>query len=290
MREAGIGRLVVVAPNWLGDAVMALPALADVRRASPGAVMAVAARPAVAPLFTLVPGVSEVITTAGTAAEATGAIKAGGFDGALLFPNSFHTAWTARSAGIRERWGFATDVRRLLLTRHAVPPVRVHQAGYYQHLTTALGFAPGPLIPRVEVSASQREHAAAILRTAGWDGERRLVVLAAGAAYGAAKRWPAASFAAAAARLAEDGCAPVLVGSPADAPAGDEVAAALAPGVRPVNVIGRTDLPGGNGRQILQSIHDKLLPLPETAVVVCGHGPNTTIGREKARNPFLQGL
>ena len=109
---------------------------------------------------------------------ATGAIKAGGFDGALLFPNSFHTAWTARSAGIRERWGFATDVRRLLLTRHAVPPVRVHQAGYYQHLTTALGFAPGPLIPRVEVSASQREHAAAILRTAGWDGERRLVVLA----------------------------------------------------------------------------------------------------------------
>lgn len=52
--------------------------------------------------------------------------------------------------------------------------------------------------------------------------------------------------------------------------------------------IGRTDLPGGNGRQILQSIHDKLLPLPETAVVVCGHGPNTTIGREKDRNPFLR--
>jgi glyoxylase-like metal-dependent hydrolase (beta-lactamase superfamily II) len=54
--------------------------------------------------------------------------------------------------------------------------------------------------------------------------------------------------------------------------------------------IGRTDLPGGNGRQILQSIHDKLLPLPETAVVVPGHGPNTTIGRERDRNPFLQGL
>lgn len=54
--------------------------------------------------------------------------------------------------------------------------------------------------------------------------------------------------------------------------------------------IGRTDLPGGNSRQILQSIHAKLLPLPETAVVVCGHGPNTTIGREKERNPFLQGM
>jgi hydroxyacylglutathione hydrolase len=54
--------------------------------------------------------------------------------------------------------------------------------------------------------------------------------------------------------------------------------------------IGRTDLPGGNPRQILRSIEDKLLGLPEETVVVPGHGPNTTIGREKERNPFLQGL
>jgi len=52
--------------------------------------------------------------------------------------------------------------------------------------------------------------------------------------------------------------------------------------------IGRTDLPGGDSRQILSSIHTKLLKLPETAVVVPGHGRNTTIGREKERNPFLQ--
>jgi len=54
--------------------------------------------------------------------------------------------------------------------------------------------------------------------------------------------------------------------------------------------IGRTDLPGGDGRQILASIRDKLLPLPEDAVVVPGHGPQTTIGREKERNFFLQRL
>lgn len=54
--------------------------------------------------------------------------------------------------------------------------------------------------------------------------------------------------------------------------------------------IGRTDLPGGDGRQILRSIHAKLLPLPDAAVVICGHGPNTTIGRERERNPFLRGL
>ena len=51
--------------------------------------------------------------------------------------------------------------------------------------------------------------------------------------------------------------------------------------------IGRTDLPGGDGRQILRSIHDSLLPLPEETVVIPGHGENTTIGEEKEFNPFL---
>ena len=54
--------------------------------------------------------------------------------------------------------------------------------------------------------------------------------------------------------------------------------------------IGRTDLPGGDGRQILASIKTRLLDLPEETVVIPGHGPKTTIGREKERNPFLRGL
>ena len=54
--------------------------------------------------------------------------------------------------------------------------------------------------------------------------------------------------------------------------------------------IGRTDLPGGNPRQILRSIHDKLLPLADAVVVIPGHGATTTIGRERRSNPFLQGL
>lgn len=54
--------------------------------------------------------------------------------------------------------------------------------------------------------------------------------------------------------------------------------------------IGRTDLPGGNYRQILRSIKTKLLPLDDGIEVVCGHGPNTTIGRERAFNMFLRQL
>ncbi len=52
--------------------------------------------------------------------------------------------------------------------------------------------------------------------------------------------------------------------------------------------IGRTDLPGGNSRQILRSIHDRLLPLADETRVIPGHGPQTTIGEERESNPFLQ--
>ncbi len=52
--------------------------------------------------------------------------------------------------------------------------------------------------------------------------------------------------------------------------------------------IGRTDLPGGDHARLLKSIRDKLMPLPDDVTVLCGHGPFTTIGRERATNPFLQ--
>jgi hydroxyacylglutathione hydrolase len=52
--------------------------------------------------------------------------------------------------------------------------------------------------------------------------------------------------------------------------------------------IGRTDLPGGNHRQLLKSIREKLLPLGDDVAIVSGHGPTTTIGRERTTNPFLQ--
>ena len=54
--------------------------------------------------------------------------------------------------------------------------------------------------------------------------------------------------------------------------------------------VGRTDLPGGDTRQLLRSIHDRLLPLPDITRVLPGHGPATTIGEERQSNPFLQDL
>ena len=52
--------------------------------------------------------------------------------------------------------------------------------------------------------------------------------------------------------------------------------------------VGRTDLPGGNTQMLLRSIHDSLLPLPDVTLVIPGHGAATSIGRERATNPFLQ--
>jgi len=85
---------VVVAPNWLGDAVMALPAIADLRRARPDASIAVAARASVAPLFTLTPEADEVVTLTDDRPSALA-----GREALLLLPNSFQSALTAKSAG-----------------------------------------------------------------------------------------------------------------------------------------------------------------------------------------------
>src|SRR5207248_1329409 len=54
--------------------------------------------------------------------------------------------------------------------------------------------------------------------------------------------------------------------------------------------IGRTDLPGGDPRRMMESLRDKVLSLPDDTVVLPGHGPTTTIGRERTSNPFLLGL
>jgi len=53
--------------------------------------------------------------------------------------------------------------------------------------------------------------------------------------------------------------------------------------------VGRTDLPGGDGRALIRSIKDKLLPLGDDVAFICGHGPASTIGQERQTNPFLQG-
>ena len=227
-------RLIVLAPNWLGDAVMALPAFADLRRHFAAAHVTIAARPPVAPIFTMVDGVDAVITLPGGGGwrALTGwsnevqALTARTFDIAVLLPNSFAAAWIASKAGIAERWGYATDWRGSMLTR-AVPKPHglLHQRAYYQALTAALGIAAGPPYARVRPDA---DRARQLLKDIGLDLDEPFVVFAPGAAYGRAKQWLPERFAELADRIITDrGWSVVMVGSQADRSACEEISRRL---------------------------------------------------------------
>ena len=219
-------RVLVVAPNWLGDAVMALPALADVKRHVAHARVIVAARPSVAPLYALAPAADDVLTLRWRGApfdrpamrDDVARLAAAAADVAVLFPNSFASAWLVRAAGVPERWGYAADLRTPLLSRSVRRPRRsVHQGTYYQHLVRELGIANGPLEPCLDVPSSAVDAARELLVSRGWDGMRPLLVVAPGAAYGTAKRWLPAHFAALVTRAARERHAQcVLVGSAGD--------------------------------------------------------------------------
>jgi heptosyltransferase-2 len=254
-------RLVILSPNWLGDAVMALPAIADVRRAAPEASITVAARPAIAPLFDVVPEVNQTIVLSKPAAihDVAGWRAAGDelggnrFDAALLFPNSMHAAILVSRAGIPERWGYRTGWRGGLLTRAIRRRSGLHQVESYQQLVQALGYPNGPSEPRIRVPQQAIDAASDLLIEDGWNGKTPLVALAPGAAYGGAKRWPPEYFGELASTLAADGVSSVMVGGSADTATATAVTRAFrvnagstdrsAPSAaRLHDVVGRTDL------------------------------------------------
>jgi heptosyltransferase II len=227
-------RLVVLAPNWLGDAVMALPAFADIRRHFAAAQLTVAARPAVAPMFTMVDGVDNVLTLPGGGglralagrSQDVAVLSEGSFDTAILLPNSYGAARTVLKAGIADRWGYATDWRGAMLTRAIPKPEgELHQRAYYQTLTTALGIAAGPPYARVRPDPARARQ---LLRDIGLDLDEPFIVFAPGAAYGRAKQWLPERFAELADRIINKlGWSVVMVGSPADRPACEEIARRL---------------------------------------------------------------
>ncbi len=248
------GRVLVMAPNWLGDAVMALPAVQTLRGRVPHTRFIVAARPSVAPLYAMVPGVDAVVGLESRGGLAhlrrwrrdAARLAEERVDLAVLLPNSFMSAWTVAQARIPERWGFATDLRGRYLT-HAFrrPPTSLHQADYYLALTTAAGLSPAPRVARIIVPQTALDAAATLVPA------RDYVVLAPGAAYGGAKQWPPERFAALARALWHGrGVASVLVGAGGDAAAGGALRLALGAGAGGsdtaaalVDLIGKTDLP-----------------------------------------------
>jgi len=246
-------RVVVAPPNWLGDAVLAIPAMAAVRRAVADAHLTVAAPASVAALFEEVTDVrpDAVLSLPSSRSGTIERLGAGQFDLAVLFPNSFGSAWRYRRAGIPERWGFATSGRSLLLTRRARRPRRGearHMLDYYRSLAEGLGFGQADDQPRITATEASERAAARLLGPPADEQRRRLVVLAPGAAYGQAKQWLPARMAELSARLIARGdtrCA--MVGAAHDRAAARAIESWLraeAPEALPhvVDLVGRTSL------------------------------------------------
>jgi heptosyltransferase-2 len=242
--DAGsIARVLIRAPNWLGDAVMALPAMAAVRRTFPRSTLAVAAPAGVAEMFQeMTAAAQDELLTVEPGTEKA-AVSAGRFDLAILLPNSFRSAWVARRAGIPHRWGLASGARGWLLTRSVRPPNRPrHQSARYLALMEALGVSGSDDHPRVSVTPASAERARDLLSRNGLDASSTIVGIAPGAAYGHAKRWPPSRMAELIVRLAARGARCILVGAAGDRDAGREIESALPAASGVVNLIGRTDL------------------------------------------------
>lgn len=239
------------AVNWLGDAVLATPALGAVRAACPQARITVVAKPLVAELLRHHPDIDdiEVYDKDGVHAGAigmlrkAGQLRKGNFDAALLLQNAIDAAILTFLAGIPERMGYATDGRRMLLSR-PVPVtgeiLSLHHAEYYLRLVALLG-VPRPESPRLALRVTEDELASmrSRLSSLGVPEGEGVVGINPGATFGSAKRWFPDRFAAVADALSEEWDASVvLMGSVPEMPLSAEIEARMRR--KPVNLAGRT--------------------------------------------------
>jgi len=250
-------RILIRATNWLGDAVMSLPALREVRTRFPEAHIAVQARPWVADLYSRETFADEVILyTAkpgardwrGKRAAARG-LRERGFDCAILLANSLDAALVVWMAGIPQRIGYARDARHLLLTDR-VPPVKPgeiprHERFYYLELLRRAGLLEDlPVAPVIRLEGVEPARLAGERRFDALGIPRPVVGVSPGAAFGGAKRWFPERFAEAAGRVAAElGAWVAVFGSSAERSVCEAVAGALqAAGRKAMNLAGRTKL------------------------------------------------
>lgn len=249
-------RILVRATNWVGDAVMTLPALAAMHQACPRAEIEVLARPWAAAVYGAQPGVRRVLAydKAGEHAGAGGMLglakqlKARRYDWAVLMQNAFEAALIAWLARIPVRLGYARDARGLLLThRAALTPElrRVHETSYYLTILRQAGLlsADPPkegVRPELHLASDDRDWAADYLEREGL-AQAKMLGLAPGAAFGPAKQWPAERFAATAKGLSDRFDTVLLFGSQGEASACEAVAQGLE-GMTVRNLAGATQL------------------------------------------------
>ena len=233
-------RILIRATNWVGDAVMCLPALRAVRDRFPQAHLTILAKPFVADLYAGQPFADEIVLyTPGTLKDKISfglSLRARQFDCAILLQNAFEAALVARLAGIPQRIGYDRDARGRLLTKAISVPrageIPPHQRFYYLEMLRRAG-----ILDRLPES-----NAIHLGRPASTHISGPLIGISPGAAYGSAKRWLPQRFAEASAQIARARNASIAIFGTKEERALCEQVAGLLTGVRVTNYAGRTTL------------------------------------------------
>jgi heptosyltransferase-2 len=244
-----VPRALIVAPNWIGDALLAQPLFARLRARRPGLVLDALAPEWTAPVLRRMPEIEDVTDTAlghgelGLTARLRLArmLRARRYDEAIVLPNSWKAALIPWLARIPRRVGFLGESRYgLLNVVHRLDPEAVPlMAERYAQLAEAPGEPPHRPLARPRLEVDEANLAITIARL-GLDRLHPIVAFCPGAEYGPAKRWPVRHFAALARSLGARGRRVWLIGSPKDRAIGDEIAQLAEDAA--INLCGRTDL------------------------------------------------
>lgn len=243
-------KILIRVPNWIGDSVLARPAIETIAANFPQAELWLSAAEWVKDLFSSDGNIAGIVPLSASndinsVRAAARKLKAESFDIGILLTNSFGSALLLFLAGIPQRWGYASDGRALLLTKAVRNASRAsvrHQIHFYLDLVAGLGLKVGPPTLRLNVTAEESKRARRFLEETGVDPGQPLVILGPGASYGPAKRWPASRFAALASLFQERRDAVVLItGSASDSAIAAEISSSLSK--KPVVLAGKTTLP-----------------------------------------------
>ena len=242
-------KIVVRAPNWIGDSVLAVPAAYSLSRNFPQAQIWVAAKDWVKELFVshdFIKGVISLPDDDGfkKLKDSIRKIKSFQFDIGVLLTNSFSSALLFYLGKIPERWGYNTDGRRVLLTR-AVALKKgedsSHQLNYYLDLISGLGLKTSPPKISLPVTQEEKRKAKEMLVSLNVDLKKPLVILNPGASYGPSKRWHAENYAKLALLLQDKKKAEILItGSKDDNELVESIASCITK--KPFNLTGKTNL------------------------------------------------
>jgi heptosyltransferase-2 len=216
-------KVLVRGVNWVGDAVMTLPAMRAIRRALPHAHVSLLVKPWVAALFERDPSVNDILLYTDKHKGMTGKIRLAlqlrkqHFDRAILLQNALDAAVLAALAGIPRREGYARDGRGLLLTNaleYHDEDRRMHHVDYYLDMLEKLGIPAVEADPWIFLDVEERRAARERLAAL----PRPVVGINPGAAYGSAKQWLPERFAEVARRvMTELGGSAVVFGGPGEA-------------------------------------------------------------------------